>query len=183
MNQQQQTITSYSSDCCVLPDCLHSFEKSPPSWCFWGETSSMRWIWLYSVCRSFKSNLPSFGSRISYMTYSALYRCVWKNRKFAGNILRCYLCLYLNLCFPRKKCNAELAVWKVCCACFKGLSKIQRLKLRISYCMWIQMQSILIIIIHREKTPTVVESELAKYDLMSTMNSTLTSLSTCVSSE
>lgn len=29
----------------------------------------------------------------------------------------------------------------------------------------------------------VVESELAKHDLMSTMNSTLTSLSTCVSSE
>lgn len=153
MNQQQQAIAGYSSDWYVLPDCLRSSEKSPQSWCFWGETSSMRWIWLYSVCRNFKSNLPSFRGRISYMTYSALYRHVWKKRKFAGNILCCYLCLYLNLHFSSKKCNAELALWKVCCACFKGLSKIKRLKLRTSYCMWIQMQNILIIIIHREKTP------------------------------
>lgn len=74
-------------------------EKSPRSWCFWGETSSTRGIWLYSVCRSFKSNLPSFGGRISHLTYSALNRHVWKKRKFGGNVLCCYLCLYSNLVF------------------------------------------------------------------------------------
>lgn len=36
---------------------------------------------------------------------------------------------------------------------------------------------------HKQNRKPVVESEFAKHDLMPTMNSTLTSLSTCVSSE
>lgn len=85
----------------------------------------MRWIWLYSVCRIFKSNL-SFRSRISYVTYSGLYRHAWKKKRmFAGNILCCYLCLYLNLIFSSKECNSGLALWKVWSVCFTGLSKIE----------------------------------------------------------
>lgn len=123
MKQQQQSIADYLSDWYVLQIAYTHLknhvrvdvsEGKHLAWCGYDCTL---------CCRSLKSNLPCFGGRISYVSYSALYRHAWRKRKVAGNTLCCYLSLYLNFHFSSKNCNAEFALWKV-------LSTVQQLKQR-----------------------------------------------------